>query len=132
MDPAEQIQLVEHDLAELVKLQTRGAVIRSQANWALNTERPTKYFLNLEKKRALSKTLQRLKTETGQTLTDGKEILQEISQFYVKLYTTNGDIDKTLTENLEVPKLSEEIKQQLDARVDIAELGSALKEMANG
>ena len=50
MDTENQIRLVRHELNDLLKYKTKGAIILSRCNWATAGKRPTKYFLNLEKR----------------------------------------------------------------------------------
>ena len=127
----EQIWLIKHELQDLISVKTKGAIIRSWATWASQAEIPTRYFLNLEKKRAQSKTLHRLVMDEGQILQEGKAVLEEIRSFYEKLYTSKGGIDEEFLQNLDVPQLSEDIKNELDKPITTEELGKALKLMNN-
>ena len=127
----EQIRLVKHEIKEIVKLSTSGALVRSRAKWAYEGERPTKYFLNLERKRAVSKTLVRLKNKNDEIIDSGDEILQEINDFYKKLYTTKGEIDTSFMENLIIPKLPDNWKVEMDKPLNLHELSLALKSMKN-
>ena len=81
LDVENQRRLVKHELEDLIAEKTKGAVIRSRSNWALMAERPSKYFLNLEKKKAHSKTLHRLEKDDGSIVQGTKEILNEIKAF---------------------------------------------------
>ena len=112
-----------------MKIKSRGAEIRCRTNFTLSGEKPTKYFLNLEKQRAVSKTIQRLEMEDGRMLTVGKEILEEIRTFYQKLYTSSGPIDKSYVDKLEIPRLPDEVKNELEEEIMVEELGLALKNM---
>ena len=53
----EQIRLVKHDMTELNKVMMTGSIVRSRARWALYSEKPTRYFLNLEKQNYQKKTI---------------------------------------------------------------------------
>lgn len=46
----EDLVKVKMDLDEISMIKTRGAMVRSKANWAENGERSTKYFLGLGKR----------------------------------------------------------------------------------
>ena len=116
---------------ELIKKKTNGAIVRSRCAWELAGERPSKYFLNLEKKRAIGRTLQRLITEDGKLVTEGKQVLAEIKKFYAKLYTSKGEIDESYLAKLDIPQLPEEIKMGLENEITVEELGKALFEMPN-
>ena len=76
-DTEEQLRLVKHDLKDLMSTLTKEAIIRSGMSWVYQGEKPSKYFLNLEKQKAQSRTLHRLKTETGEII-EGAAVLEEI------------------------------------------------------
>ena len=44
-----QLQKVQHQIGELLTEKAKGAVIRSRSKWQFQADRPSKYFLNLEK-----------------------------------------------------------------------------------
>ena len=48
-DTQQQIELVKKDIEIILEEKTRGAMIRSWANWVEWGEKTSKYFLNLEK-----------------------------------------------------------------------------------
>ena len=85
-DTKEQIRLVQHEIREITAEKTKGAIIRSRANYALKGEMPTKYFLQLEKKRAQSKTLLRLQNQKGEIITEQKQVLGHI-KIFIKNFT---------------------------------------------
>ena len=96
----ENIALVERtkaDLNDLIIEKTKGAIFRSKAQWFNESEKPTKYFLNLEKTRSAAKGIVALKKENGQEIHNDKQIMKEIYDFYSKLYTSNPTINFTET-----------------------------------
>ena len=60
---------------------------RAQLNEA---EKPTKFFCELEKKNYIDKTIKKIKLDTGEFVTEQKEILSEIQEFYKKRFAS-GD-----------------------------------------
>ena len=130
-DTEQQILLVKQELRDLIKQRTRGAILRSHSNWALEGERSSKYFLNLEKSNYHRKTIYRLTDESGLPIETPKEILSEIRTYYEKLYTSKGFSDPSYTDNLTIPRLSEEISSQIDEQISIAEISAALKNLNN-
>ena len=66
---------VKHELNELRAEKTKGATLRCKTNWTFLGEKPMKYFLNLEKKRAQNKTIHRLQLDNGEIVT-GKRVLK--------------------------------------------------------
>ena len=61
-------------------------MVRSRALWTEAGEKNTRYFLRLENRHAGKKAISRLVNDQNQTITDQKEILKEISDFYRNLY----------------------------------------------
>ena len=49
-------------LEKLLQYKTKGAILRSKVRWFEHGERNTKYFLNLEKKKLLPKTCDKVET----------------------------------------------------------------------
>ena len=66
-----------------------GQILRSKCQFYESGEKPTNFFLNLEKKRAKTTTLQRLciNPENSIETTQTEKILQEIKKFYTNLFS---------------------------------------------
>ena len=47
---ATQLKLINRDINKILAEKAMGAVIRSRSNWQYLSDRPSKYFLNLEKR----------------------------------------------------------------------------------
>ena len=107
-----------------------GAKIRSKTNWALCAELPTKYLLNLEKKKAQKRTIERLQTDSGEFITNQNDILNEIKKYYQDfiLYTTRGGETYSYLLRLKLRQLSQVDKEE---NISLSELGQALKDMKN-
>ena len=129
LDAVEQKRLVQHNLNKTLKEKALGAQIRSKARWTSQGEYPTKYYLNLEKKNVQNRTISRLFDSEGKLLTDTQEILQEIRMFYQNLYTTRGTMDMSYVDTVDIPQLSEEVKEQLDSPITLDEISQALASM---
>ena len=83
-----------------------------------------KYFSSLERYNASKKMLNRIKLDDGEIVTDQQCILEEMKKFYEKLYTeteTNTNIDEYLM-GLNIPRLTNEQKNQLDEPITIKEV----------
>ena len=131
-DTQEQLRLLKHELQTIQKLKTQGAMICSRSNWVAKGEMPTKYFLNLEKRRAQQKTIFRVKSPTGQIVDTEKEVLKEIQTFYSRLYTSKGQIDYSYLDKLEIPKITQEMRTLLDRDIELKEVSVALDQPKNG
>ena len=61
----------------------------SKAKWLEEGERPTKYFLSLERKRAKEKNISVIQNEEGQVFTNDRAILKCCKTYYEKLHRSN-------------------------------------------
>jgi exonuclease III len=86
------ITLVNEDINNIVEEKTRGAIIRSKITWYEEGEKPTKYFLNLEKRNFNRKVMNRLQLSNGTIIKDKDSIMQEQANYYKTLYTLQDDV----------------------------------------
>ena len=128
----EQIIRLRNDIEILNRERTQGAVLRCRIKWAEHGDKPTKYFLNLEKRNAAKKSINRLKDASGRTLYNEKDVLKELQQFYSKLYTAKDGIDLDFLSEITIPQISQQSRQELDDRITLTELGRAVKLLNNG
>jgi hypothetical protein len=71
------LENIRMELNELSNIKTKGAMVRSRANWAENGEKSTKYFLGLEKRNYKTNCITKLKLADGTTKTKANSILKE-------------------------------------------------------
>ena len=126
-----QISLLRKEIEQINAQLTKGAIMRSRADWQNLAEKPTKYFCALERKNFSAKTIYRLKLDSGEVTTDPKQILKEQERYYKQLYTSVGKIDTSYVEDIDCPKISEEENALLEAPLDRTEMAKALKLLAN-
>ena len=131
-DTLEQIRKVKHELEQFNREKTRGAIVRAKARWSFQGEMPTKYFLKLEKKNSVNKALHRVMGKSNVILEEPKEILNEIKTFYQELYSSQGGIDTKYVEKLQIPQISQQVKERLEGNIDEAEVAKALYMLKNG
>ena len=71
-------------------------MIRSLVPNLLLYEKPINYFCGLEKRNYIDKTIRKLKLQNGSLLTSQKDILNQVQNFYKKLFSNTdspaGDI----------------------------------------
>ena len=130
-DTDEQVRRVRHDIEELYREKTRGAIIRSRARWAELGEKPTKYFLKLEKSNAQKRTITRLRDPNGLMIYDQKQILKEMKNYYEKLYTSKGYVNLDYLDNIDLPQISQESYEILEDDISEDEIIRAIKAMKN-
>ena len=118
---------------------TKAAQIRSTIKWIQDGEKSTQFFLNLEKQNSKNNTIYNITNENNDNITDEKEIVQEIANYYEKLYSDeNFDKENSLksfeefSSNVKLETLNEEQKQFLERHISEKELLDSLKSMAKG
>ena len=133
-DQEEHIAKLKHEIQAYNKVKTQGAMLRCKARWEEMAEKPTKYFLNLEKARYNKKTILRIEDEDGKIVNEEKEIQAELTKFYSNLYNESDsetqDSEQYLTK-CNLPSITDEQKAKLDENITMQELGIAVKELKN-
>ena len=94
------IRETELQIKEIKDRKQEGERIRAKQEKILYDERSTKYFFNMEKRRGQNKQITILKKDNEDKIEKQMDILEEITDFYKKLYSTNGHDEKQMQENL--------------------------------
>lgn len=130
---------IKRELYQIQLLKARESMVRSKVRWVGEGERPTKYFLNLEKKQFDSKTISSIFNEEGILLKEAEEILQYEHKHFTQQYSINHDNREALDQGEGAPFLpqiesliSDLDKQLLNRELSLEELENALKDMKNG
>ena len=94
----EKLESLNAQLQELRDKQIQGMIVRSRIKWALDGEKPSKYFCNLENRNFVDRSLSVLERENGDLIFEQDEILSDVHEFYQHLYTERNvtDIDLDL------------------------------------
>lgn len=130
-----EIESIKRELREIEEEQANKAMFRSRCAWARLGEKPSGYFLRLEKQRSREKIMSSVTREDGKTISDDKSILEECRSFYQKLYTEDTDdlVDMKeivqAVQEMDHPTLSDVSRDQLEAPLDKTELKKALSKM---
>ena len=80
----------------------RGSYIRSKIQWIEEGEKPSNFFLNLETKHFINKTIPKLVNEKGDTISEQDKILKEANNYYKRLYTKTESLNNVNLNN-EIP-----------------------------
>jgi len=136
------IEIKKDVINELLDKKCKGSILRSKLQYYEEGDKPSKFFLNLERSRAANKTIGKLVTSTGSVITDPKAILKEQCNFYKKLYTSslitlepeilekrNCIMDDMLKSNS--PKVDLDEKQNLVEDITEQEIWNIVKNSAN-
>jgi len=111
-----------------------GAMLRSRVKWLETGEKPSPFFLNLEKRNFVNKTINRLVGSDGTEKCNTDSIKCECFNFYKNLYRkkdTNLLNLQDFTKTNDFNRLSERQKQDLEGPIQYDELLLAIKKMSN-
>ena len=86
----DQIKKKEQELKEIMDQEAEGQQIRSRAKWIEKGEKPTRYFYGLEKTRQKSNTINKLKKDNEEEVTNDIDILETAR---VELWTIFEQLD---------------------------------------
>lgn len=135
----EEYQGVKRELHQIKLIRAREAMVRARTTWVGEGERPTKYFLNLEKKRYTAKTMTSILDEKGNLISDQKGILEFEKKHFTELYAANSTNLEAQERGEDEPFLKTSPRQvsnsdqmMLNRDLSVEELEFALKEMKNG
>lgn len=137
-ESAEEYHQIKRELYQLQLLKSREMMLRSRVNWVSLANRPSKYFLNLEKKNFKDKSVAALFNDTGEILTNPQDILAFQRHHFSRLHSPSSDprSDFSLENNPffmdPIPPLEDMDFQELNTPFDVDELHRALNTMKNG
>ena len=101
--------LCKIELENIYDKKAKGVKIRSKCKWYQHGEKPTKFFFNLEKQKAINTTVRHL-IDDGKDITDLKEINACICKFYKNLFKKNvskSDLEKkSFLDSITLPNLT--------------------------
>ena len=128
------INAKKQELFAIREAKMKGHYIRSRVQWLKDGERPTKFFCSLEHHNYLNKTIKKLKKNDNTFITNQKDILTELTNFYTRLFksydNTLDHIDlNALLKNANVHKLTAIQAKSLEGELKEEELSKALKDM---
>lgn len=105
-----------------------GAIVRSRAQYAVEGEKCTSFFLGLEKTKQERNYIHELENKNGEKINDYVGVLETVESFYRDLFRKNED-DKICAErvlNKVTIKMSDEEKQLCDEDMVIDEIKEAI------
>ena len=126
----EMTQLVNlnSELIELRKEDLKGAYVRSRADWLEFGEKPSRYFLNLENRNRVNKSITEVLKDDQTVIRDQQQIIKNVKEFYEDLYKEENvtvDIDDPI---LLPTQLTQEEKDYLDLPLTKEEIDKALSQ----
>ena len=132
-DDQESLKLKRNKLSEIREHRLKGVLLRSRARWVEDGEKVSSYFCSLEKRNFLNKSINKLTIANEITITDKKDIINEVMNFYKNLYSRKN-VDNVEISDLvnNLPKLSDHQSNSLEGELTLDEISCSLKEMKNG
>ena len=133
---SDELQQKKKELEVIREKMLRGCLVRSRAMWRESSEKPSKYFLTLEKRRYESKRISCIRTSEG-TKRNQTEILKAFQDFFQRRfrqpdqYMGEEDCQRYVSETL-LTKLEDLDKHKLEKPITQSELGVTLYKMKNG
>ena len=128
----EKLNTAQNSLEEMRKDYIKGLFVRTKLKWVEQGEKPTKYFLSLERRNFINKTVNKLVDSNGETITSQAQILSEIEKFYKNLYSCCDDklqavdLDTIINKN-DIRVLDDIKSSNLEGCITYEEALSALK-----
>lgn len=132
---AEELESLKRELREIEEEKASKLIFRSRSRWVQLGEKPTGYFLNLEKRARRDRQLTTIFNEEGQLTSEPASVLATCKDFYQKLYQEDNSEMSSIIEiqehlqSLEGPKLSQTERDELDAPFSKDELHRALLQL---
>lgn len=123
---------LKNELATIEYEKCQAAILRSKAYWAVESDKNTKYFLNLEKYKQNLKCVSEIIRDDGVIVNDTVSILTEEYNFYNELYNS-VQVDNINVENfisVITPDLNDTDRQLCDENISLDEITEALTSMA--
>lgn len=132
-DAASKVQSIKRELSEILQHKANRAIFKSRANWAQFGEKPTAYFLGLEKRKLKENTISSIKDENGTLLTSNADILVFEKRYFENIYKEDPNALHTL-EDLPIspddtPKISQMHKLLINRPFTKEEFHTALKDL---
>ena len=128
---AQQLNLINKDIEEIVQKQVRAATLLNQVNWYSQGEKSSAYFFGLEKARYKVPLTQLQIKDT--IIKDQDVILEYIKDYYTDLFSPHRvDEIEGYLQNTPVNKIAEDDKLILEQPITLEEIEIAIRQLAVG
>jgi exonuclease III len=120
------ISQLETEYEEILDKKAKFLVRRSGAKWYEEGERSNSYFLNLINRRTEQTLITKLNVN-GEVITEQTKISEHIVNFYKNLYSEKDTSDNFDEFFVDLPKLTDDERRNLDAPITLTELEATLR-----
>jgi hypothetical protein len=128
-----EIDKLEKELEQIYEQKAKAAQIRSREKWVEFGEKNNCYFLGLEKKRQIKKSITKLLYDEGNIITNQRDILDRLRYYDKKLYTSTNLDKQNLNDYIYRTKLESKVKQEdmnvCDGQLSVEECTEAIFKM---
>ena len=90
MEKKEKFLSKQSELELIREQKIKGVITRTNARWAGQAEKNSKYFCSLEKRHYTEKIIPKLVLHDNKEIYDQHQILKETETFYTRLYQNNN------------------------------------------
>ena len=116
------------ELENLRSIKMKGKIVRSRLQWLQQGEKPSRFFMNLENKNFVEKTIKKVKLRNGSCVTEQEDVLHHIKQYYETLFKSRDDnLETTAFKNFDI--LGENKYFDIGRPLTVDEVSSTLKRM---
>ena len=124
---------VKKQLEDIETSKINGSIIRSKVQWHEDGERSTKYFLSLEKSKALNKHIRKLRLSDGQIVKNPDEIMNAETDYFKKLYTSKLKMNDVSQSDIwqNIVQLDNTDKERIEGLIQKEECDAILKTFQN-
>ena len=127
-----EINIARNEIDKLYEESIEGIKIRAKVKYLEINEKPTRFFLQKEKKSALNKCITKLIKSDGTIIDTNEEIQEECAFFYKSLYSSE-QIDNSLESYFfkDLPTLTSTSTSVCEGEITLEECEKAIKLMSN-
>lgn len=120
---------IKLQIMEIEKKKCVGAAIRSRADYIVDGEKCTAFFLGLEKRKQSNSYLTEIINERGEIVSDPTKVLEETHKFFSQLFNSEGVNGKKMNSVLDKisVKINSEDKEWCKTPITLAEVETAIK-----
>ena len=124
------LQKTKLDLQEFCNQKAESNIFRSKVNFYELGEKPSSYYLSMERARFNARTCNALFDEEGNLISDTNGILKLQQKFYSALYSRDTEV-AFIIENESPVKVPENISEQQNMQFTIEDIGMAVLQLPN-
>lgn len=135
-DTVQEVESIKRELSEIRQNIANRAIFKAKAHWTQLGEKPSAYFLGLQKRQTKDKSITALKDDNGQLITDPREILAFEKRYFENIYSEDTSQLDPISEfplrREDVPQVTDSHRNFLNLPFTPRELFLALKQLNKG